>query len=212
MTMLDHLRSLSAAVLLAGFAVPAAQAQRAGSIYDPDHGPAGLIAAKTAYRKGDILTVVISETQLVSNNESSDLARATNLNYKINVFDIKPNAFQAPLPAVDADSSDNFNGSAKYEKSGAFTARLAAVVVDTLPNGNLVVSGRREIRIDKETKLIEFTGIVRRLDIQADNTVQSELVANAEVVYRGSGPMTRSTNRNGAGSWVHDAIGWLWPF
>ena len=122
MTMLDHLRSLSAAVLLVGCAIPAAQAQRAGSIYDPDHGPAGLIAEKTAYRKGDILTVVISETQLVSNNESSDLARATNLNYKINVFDIKPNALQAPLPAIDADSSDNFNGSAKYEKSGAFTA------------------------------------------------------------------------------------------
>jgi flagellar L-ring protein precursor FlgH len=197
-----------ALVLLA----PAAAAQRPGSIYDPDQGPQGLIAEKTAYRKGDILTVVINESQLVTNNESSDLAKATNLNYKINLFDIKPDAFESPLPAIDADSTDSFNGSAKYEKSGAFNARLAAVVVDTLPNGNLVVSGRREIRVDNETKLIEFTGIVRRLDIRADNTVESELVANAEVVYRGCGPMTRSTNRYGPGSWVHDAIGWLWPF
>jgi flagellar L-ring protein precursor FlgH len=200
-----------ALVLLAAAAAPAAQAQRMGSIYDPDAGPAALIAEKTAYRKGDILTVVISENQLVSNNESSDLARATNLNYKINVWDIDPDAFDT-LPAIDADSTDNFNGSAKYEKSGAFAARLAAVVVDTLPNGNLVVNGRREIRIDNETKLIEFTGIVRRLDIQADNTVQSELVANAEVVYRGSGPMTRTTNRYGPGGFFHDAIAWLWPF
>jgi flagellar L-ring protein precursor FlgH len=211
MTMLEHLQRSLVPVLLAAAAAPAAQAQRMGSIYDPDGGPAALIAEKTAYRKGDILTVVISETQLVSNNESSDLARATNLNYNINVWDIDPDAFN-PLPAIDADSSDNFNGSAKYEKSGAFAARLAAVVVDTLPNGNLVVSGRREIRIDNETKLIEFTGIVRRLDIQADNTVQSELVANAEVVYRGSGPMTRTTNRSGPGAFFHDAIGWLWPF
>lgn len=206
-----HLQRLLTLILLAAAAAPAARAQRMGSIYDPDGGPAALIAEKTAYRKGDILTVVISETQLVSNNESSDLARATNLNYKINVWDIDPDAF-SPLPAIDADSTDNFNGSAKYEKSGAFAARLAAVVVDTLPNGNLVVSGRREIRIDNETKLIEFTGIVRRLDIQADNTVQSELVANAEVVYRGSGPLTRTTNRSGPGGFFHDAIGWLWPF
>jgi flagellar L-ring protein precursor FlgH len=117
-----------------------------------------------------------------------------------------------PLPAIDADSTDNFIGSAKYQKTGAFTARLAAIVVDTLPNGNMVISGRREIRVDNETKLIEFTGIVRRFDIRADNTIQSELVANAEILYRGQGPLTKSTNRQGLGSVIHDAIAWLWPF
>ena len=198
-----------AALVLTG---PAARAQtRQGSIYNPAAGMGGLITNKTAMRKGDIVTVIISESQNVQNNEASDLSRSTNLNYKINAFNIAPNAFD-PLPSVDADSSDGFIGQAKYEKSGAFKARLAAIVVDSLPNGNLVVSGRREIRIDQETKLIEFTGIVRRLDIKADNTVQSELVANAEVVYRGQGPMTRSTNRQGVGGWFHDAIGWLWPF
>ena len=182
-----------------------------GSIYDFGQGPRGLIAEKTAFRKGDILTVVISETQNVQNNEASDLSRATNLNYKINVFNIAPNAFD-PLPKVDADSSDGFIGQAKYQKSGNFKARLSAVVVDTLPNGNLVVSGRRELRIDKETKLLEFTGIVRRWDVAADNTIQSELVANAEIVYRGNGPMTDSTNRYGLGGWLHRAWGWIWPF
>jgi flagellar L-ring protein precursor FlgH len=200
-----------AVLLLLLAASPAASAQRPGSIYDPDRGPFGLISEKTAFKKGDLLTVIISENQAIQNQEASDLAKATNLNYKINLWDIDPNMFD-PLPAIDADSTDAFIGSAKYQKTGAFTARLAAVVTDTLPNGNLVVSGRREIHIDHETKLIEFTGIVRRLDIRADNTVQSELVANAEVVYRGCGPMTRSTNRYGPGSWVHDAIGWLWPF
>ncbi len=215
--MKQHQRIRRVATALLGLlglalATPTAAAQRVGSIYNPDQGPYGLIAEKTAYRKGDIVTVLIAESQLVSNNESSDLAKGTNLNYKLNLFDIKPDTFSSPLPAIDADSSDNFNGSAKYEKSGAFNARLAAVVIDTFPNGNMVISGRREIRIDNETKLIEFTGIVRRLDIQANNTVESELVANAEVVYRGHGPMTSSTNRVGIGSWFHNAIGWLWPF
>ena len=199
------------AVFLALLAAPAAAQSRPGSIYDPDRGPGGLIAEKTAFRKGDILTVVISESQNVQNQEASDLSRATNLNYKLNLFDIKTNAFDT-LPKIDADSTDGFIGQAKYSKAGSFTARLAAVVVDTLPNGNLVISGRREIQIDQETKLIEITGIVRRFDVRADNTVQSELVANAEVVYRGSGPMTRHTNRYGLGGRLHKAIAWLWPF
>jgi len=191
---------------------PAASAQaRQGSIYDPDQGPRGLIAEKTAFRRGDIVTVVIAESQNVKNAEASDLSRNTNLNYKLNLFDIKPNTFDV-LPKIDADSTDGFIGSANYEKSGVFNARLAAVVVDVLPNGNLVISGRREIHIDHETKLIEFSGVVRRFDIRADNTIQSELVANAEVVYRGRGPMTDSTNRTGVGRVLHRAIGWLWPF
>ncbi|MDP6367987.1 MAG: flagellar basal body L-ring protein FlgH, partial [Planctomycetota bacterium] len=99
-----------------------------------------------------------------------------------------------------------------YEKKGAFTARLTAVVIDSLPNGNLVVSGRREIHIDKEIKVLEFSGVLRRYDIAADNTVESELVANAMVRYSGSGPLTRSTNRVGLGGWLHDAVAWLWPF
>jgi flagellar L-ring protein precursor FlgH len=201
--------ALTAALALGA---PAARAQtRQGSIYNPAAGMGGLISAKTAMRKGDIVTVLIAENQNVQNNEASDLSRSTNLNYKINAFNIAPDAFD-PLPSVDADSSDGFIGQAKYQKSGAFNARLAAIVVDSLPNGNLVVSGRREIRIDQETKLIEFTGIVRRWDIEADNTIQSELVANAEIVYRGSGPMTDHTNRYGLGGWLHRIWAWVWPF
>ena len=204
-------RQLTLGLLFLALFGSTAHAQRPGSIYNPDRGPYGLIAEKTALHKGDLVTVIISESQNIQNQESNDLAKATNLNYKINVWDIKPNMFN-PLPAIDADSTDNFIGSAKYQKTGAFTARLAAIVVDTLPNGNMVISGRREIRVDKETKLIEFTGIVRRLDIQANNTIQSELVANAEILYRGQGPMTQSTNRQGLGSVLHDSIAWLWPF
>lgn len=201
----------AAAALLCAAALTAAAQGRAGSIYDPTRGPGGLIAEKTAFRKGDILTVVISESQNVSNQEASALSRETSLDYRLSSFDIKPGAFN-PLPSLGAESADSFNGQANYTKAGRFQARLAVIVVDTLPNGNMVISGRREIRIDKETKLIEITGIVRRYDIRADNTVQSELVANAEVVYRGSGPMTRATNRYGLGGALHSAIAWLWPF
>lgn len=202
---------LRTAIALVAIASTLSAQARPGSIYDPNLGPRGLIAEKTAFRKGDIVTVVIAESQNISNQEASDLSKATNLNYKINLFDIKPNTFDI-LPKLDADSTDGFIGSANYEKTGNFSARIAAVVIDTLPNGNMVISGRREISIDQEVKLLEFTGIVRRYDIRSDNTVESELVANAHVVYRGSGPMTRHTNRQGLGGWVHKWISWVWPF
>jgi flagellar L-ring protein precursor FlgH len=184
---------------------------RPGSIYKPDNGPSSMLQDKIATRVGDLVTVVIAESQALKNEESTDLSRATNLNYKLNLFDVKPNAFSV-LPKLDADSTDGFVGSGSYQKTGAFNARLAAVIVDVLPNGNMVVSGRREIHIDDETKLIEFTGIVRRYDIKSDNTIASELVANANVIYRGCGPLTESTKRYGVGGMIHRAIAWLWPF
>ena len=207
--MQPSIQRLATALALCLLAAASSAQVRLGSIYDPELGPRNQIAARTAFRKGDILTVLIRESSNVRNEEASDLARATNLNYKINIFE--PEVFD-PLPVVDADSTDSFIGSANYQKTGAFTARLAAIVVDTMPNGNLVVSGRREIRVDKENKLIEFTGIVRRFDISSSNTVESELVANAQISYKGQGPLTDSTNRIGIGGWVHRLFAWFWPF
>lgn len=204
------MRRLTLIALLA-LAAPALGQNRPGSIYQPDNGPMSQIADKIALRPGDILTVVINEQQSVKNEEATDLSRSTNLNYKLNVWDINPNTFST-LPRIDADSTDGFVGSGSYQKAGAFTARLAAVVVDALPNGNLVITGRREIRIDNETKLIEFTGMVRIYDISSTNSVASELVANAQVTYKGSGPMTDTTNRYGIGGWLHRWIAWIWPF
>ncbi|MEY2785074.1 MAG: flagellar L-ring protein FlgH [Planctomycetota bacterium] len=202
--------------LLVTLSLPAVSAdagpdQRRGSIYNPAQGPVGLIANKTGSKVGDLVTIVIDESQDVKNEESSDLSKSTNLNYELANFNVKPNAF-GTLPALEATSDDSLKGTANYKKKGTFTARVTAVVVDVLPNGNLVVNARREIRIDKETKLIEFSGIVRRYDIGADNSVASELVANAVVSYVGSGPLTDSTNRKGLGAFVHDAIAWIWPF
>ncbi|HIG11659.1 MAG: flagellar basal body L-ring protein FlgH [bacterium] len=189
-----------------------AQAQlRRGAIYDASRGPYGLIANKTASRPGDLVTVLISETQDVKDEEKTDFKRQTDLNYQLNSFDIKPNTFNV-LPSLGASSQDDFKGEAKQEKKGAFTARLTAVVVDALPNGNLVIRGRREIRVDKQVKTIEFSGLVRRYDIKQNNTVESELVANAKVSYTGSGPATEATNRSGLGGMLHSALVWLWPF
>ena len=193
------------------FNVDASAQRRQGSIYNPDHGPFVLVGNRTARRPGDLVTIVISENQDVRNEESSDLSTQKGLDYQLTAFDLKPNMFST-LPSVQSGTEDTFRGSANYEKTGTFSARMTAVVVDKLPNGNLVVNGRREIRVDNEVKVIEFSGVVRRFDIDTNNTVQSELVADARITYTGTGPMTRATNRHGLGGFIHDALAWLWPF
>lgn len=185
--------------------------RRPGSIYDVDQGPVSLIGNKTARRMGDLVTVIISETQDLKNEENAALTKQSDLAHALLELDVLPNAFST-LPTYESTRSDNFQGVANYQKKGNFTARLSALVIDTLPNGNLVIQGRREIRIDQELKVIEFSGLVRRYDIMADNTIQSELVADARVSYTGEGPLTRSTNRIGLSGWIHNALDWLWPF
>ncbi len=184
---------------------------RVGSIYRPDGGPQSPIANKTARRNGDLITVIIQENQDVSNQETSNITRETSLDYALTELAVAPNAFN-PLPTLNGSSSDELNGTANYAKKGVFTARVTAIVVDTLPNGNLVISGRREIRIDKEIKVLEISGIIRRYDILPDNTVESEKVANAQVTYAGSGPLTDATNRFGLGELLVKVIRWVWPF
>lgn len=199
-------------VLLAALATAGSvSAQRMGSIYDSHAAPLRPIANKTAHRTGDLVTVIISENQKIKNEEKSEFSKESDLSYQLLNFDVKPEAFN-PLPAIRTRKSDEFTGDATYEKKGAFTARLTAIVMDTLPNGNLVIQGRREVRIDGEVKVLEFSGIVRRYDVSRTNTIESELVADARVTYTGSGPMTRATNRVGLSGWLHDAIDWLWPF
>ena len=184
---------------------------RPGSIYNASAGPIGVIADKTARRVGDLLTVIVSETNDISNEEQAELAKSTNLNYELTTFQIAPDLFN-PLPDVGANSSDQFSGQAQVQKRDTFEARLTAMVVDVLPNGNLVLSGRREIRVEDQTKLIEFSGVVRKYDVTPVNTIQSELVADARISYVGDGPTTRTTERTGGGSWVHRTLDWLWPF
>jgi flagellar L-ring protein precursor FlgH len=205
------LRALTALLVVTALPGAAPAQARRGSLYDPSQGPVSPVAAKVATKVGDLVTVVISETQDLKNEESSDLTKKTSLDYQIKNFDVAPNAFN-PLPRLAGSGDDAFNGAATYSKKGKFQARLTAVVVDVLPNGNMVLGGRREIKIDKETKVLEFCGVVRRYDLRADNSVASELVANARVGYTGKGPLTNTTNRRGVGGWIHDALDWLWPF
>jgi flagellar L-ring protein precursor FlgH len=191
---------------LLAFACLAALAP-AQALWNPDRPTPSLFSDTTARAAGDVLTIIINEKQTVKNKEDTELSKTTSLDAALTNFDVLPNAFN-PLPSVAGNSDRQFDGEAKYDKEGNFETRLSVIVIDVQPNGNLVVEGRRRIVIDKETKCIRVTGIVRPYDVTTANSIYSWQVANASIAYEGTGPLSRSTNRGFLG----ELLDLVWPF
>ncbi len=160
-----------------------------------------------ARQVGDLLTVVISERQVIKNKEQTSLSKDGGLNATLSSFDVLPNAFNT-LPGMTAEHGREFGASGQYDKEGTFQSRMSVVVIDVQPNGNLIIEGRREVVMDKETKTMRITGVIRPFDVSGFNTILSENIANASIVYEGNGMLSRSTNKG----WLSELVDFVWPF
>jgi flagellar L-ring protein precursor FlgH len=198
---------MSRHLLLAAALACAAAAAPAQNLWSPERRLTPLIADVTARGIGDLLTILVVEQQTVKNKEATELKRDASLDAALTNLDLAPQAFNT-LPGVAGSATRDFKGDAKYDKEGSFSTVLTAQVIDVQPNGNLVLEGRRTVIIDGETKTMRVTGVVRRYDVTANNTVRSTQVANASVAYEGSGTLTNATNRG----WLGDLLDFVWPF
>ncbi|MEN6334698.1 MAG: flagellar basal body L-ring protein FlgH [Phycisphaerales bacterium] len=158
---------------------------------------------------GDILTVKISEESTVDNKAKRDLQKETErtseFDGKLNINHILPSI---PGLQMDAQGTNALKGKADYKDERSFVDRVSVVVLDVLPNGNLVVTGTRDRSIAGDIQTIEVSGIVRPSDIAFDNTVKSEQVANFRIVTKNSGVSAGYTRPGWAGR-IFDV---LWPW
>jgi flagellar L-ring protein precursor FlgH len=91
---------------------------------------------------------------------------------------------------VNADSGSNSNGTGSTEREEEIVLRMAAIITQVLPNGNLVIQGRQEIRVNFELREVVIAGIVRPEDITPRNTIGHEKIAELRVAYGGRGQIT----------------------
>jgi len=154
-----------------------------------------LYADDVARQIGDILTIRITEASKVDNKAKRDLKkeadRSTTFNGELNIDHILPSI---PGFTMSAESSNELKSKADYKDERKFVDSISVVVVDIMPNRNLVVIGTRNRNIAGDVQSIEVSGIVRPSDIGFDNIVRSEQVADFRIVTKNSGvadPYTR---------------------
>ena len=146
---------------------------------------------------GDILTVMIdiddeaeleNETQRTrSNNEDANLNSF--LGNELNLAQIFPEGVN-PADLVNLGSNSTSSGQGSVEREEEVKMRLAATITQILPNGNMVIQGRQEVRVNFEKRILEMAGIIRPEDIATDNSIAYDKIAEARISYGGKGQIT----------------------
>jgi len=148
-----------------------------------------------AARIGDLLTVTVNITDKANLSNETQRSRSNKEDSGITDFiGSKTLGVQAqkvlPGRILTADSTASSDGKGSVNRQEALQTNVAAVVTQVLPNGNLVVEGKQEIRVNFEIRELIVAGIVRPEDIQSDNTIDSSKIAQARIAYGGRGQIS----------------------
>ncbi len=143
---------------------------------------------------GDILTVKVKITDSAKlQNQTSRSRKNADAMGVTNLFGLeKPLAGAGVDPSnlVNTTSSDSSAGAGSVNRSEQLVTNIAAIINQVLPNGNMVIEGRQEVRINFEIRELIVAGVVRPEDIEADNTIDSSKIAEARISYGGRGQIT----------------------
>ena len=165
-----------------------------------------------AARIGDILTVKIAIDDSADLSNESERSRSGSTNVGINsIAGLETNLGRAfpggfdPAGLIDASGESTNSGKGSVARQERVELTVAAVVADILPNGNFLVTGRQEVRVNAEMRELTVAGIIRPEDIAADNTVRHTQMAEARISYGGRGQIT-AVQRPRIGQRIADAI------
>ncbi|MBD3670074.1 MAG: flagellar basal body L-ring protein FlgH [Gammaproteobacteria bacterium] len=185
-----------------------------GSLFQPGGG--SFYTDRKAYRVGDILTVSLSESTNATKNASTSTSQTNSVD-KTNPT-ILGNEVGFNKPAIlgggtgdlslSMESASEFEGEGASAQSNSLSGSITVSVVEVLANGYLVVRGEKILSLNQGDEFVRLSGIVRPEDITTENTVQSTKIANAQIIYGGSGALA-DANREG---WLSRFFNKIWPF
>jgi flagellar L-ring protein precursor FlgH len=188
--------------------------QRQGAIYHETLG-VSLFEDSRARRIGDVLTIVLVEKTTGTKKASQNTEKNTEVAMSNPTLFGHPLSFNMPgNKALDLNlgaewtSDHKFEGSGDASLSNALNGSVTVTVADVMSNGYLLVRGEKRLTINQGIEYVQFSGIVRPTDIQADNTVQSTLVADAKITYTGDGDVNDATQMGAVTRFFNR----FWPF
>ena len=203
----DLIEALPAGPVAAPPSAPSASLFRSGA--------GSLFRDQRASQQGDIVTIRINVADRASVDNSTSRVRSGGENFGLGALFGLENPLRDVLPGnpdtsnlVDANSSSRSTGTGTTERSETINLTMAAVVTNVLPNGNLVIRGRQEMRVNFELRELIVTGIIRPQDIARDNSIRHSQIAEARVSYGGRGHLTDVQQAR----WAQQIYDALFPF
>ncbi len=157
-------------------------------------GPTSLFGDRRAARRGDILTVIIDIDDEAQLQNTTSRTRSSGENLAIAELLGIPHLIESNIvgdgnldPALGITSSSTTDGTGTVRRNETVMLRIAATVVEVLPNGHLVVRGTQEVRVNYELRDLQVAGIIRPEDISRQNTISYDKMAGARILYGGRG-------------------------
>jgi flagellar L-ring protein precursor FlgH len=165
-----------------------------------------------ARRPGDILTILVNENTNITNNDQRQLNKDSSSSGSLGFNSSTAGGLGVSAALADIDGSTNsdrdFNGASRFSSSRGFSDQLTVRVQSILPGGNLWVVGTRRILVEGDERSLYVSGIVRPIDIRANNTVDSQFIADLRVKFSGVGTESKFTRQG----WLNRKINRIWPF
>ncbi len=188
-----------------------------GALWPGDTSDNLLFQDNKARKVGDIVTVTINETATSSQTATTNTARNTTINMQA------PNVLGLPTslgvknflglgnqfdPTVSATIANQNQGNGTVSRDGTLTGTISALITEILPSGNFKIEGRRSVTVNNEEQIMVLRGIVRPQDINFDNTILSQWIADASISLTGEG-VVADEQRKG---WLSRILSKVWPF
>jgi flagellar L-ring protein precursor FlgH len=171
---------------------PARYAYQQASLWDT--APTGLWGDRRAKNLGDILTITIEIDDQAEMKNTTTRTRQGSESAEVGGFlgaaNVLPPGMMKLNPNLEIGSQSDYSGDGSVKRNEKLTLRVAATVVEVLPNGHLVIQGDQEVRVNFELRDLQVTGIVRPEDISRYNEVPYDRIAGARISYGGRGQLS----------------------
>lgn len=170
---------------------PEAASYNANSLWR--NGSRSFFKDQRAHQIGDLLTVTVNITDQANFANETQRSRVVTEDSGITAFlgsNLLTGKTALPGRLLTADANSSSDGKGSIQRQETLQTNIAAVVTQLLPNGNLVVEGKQEVRVNFEKRELIVAGIVRPEDIQSDNTIDSSKIAQARIAYGGHGQIS----------------------
>lgn len=172
----------------------------AGSLWRSPAMPRALAHDRRATAVGDILSVIIDESSTLTKDANTSTSKKSGVDASLDTVLFSPGAsgfltHNGKLPALKFNATTSFDGGGKINNKEKLGTRMAVLVKDVLPNGNLLIEGRRQTAFAGEVQDAVLRGYVREADVTANNTVYSYQVAEATISIVSKGPISNNQKK-----------------